>query len=280
MTWSVREVWAHYGHVVALAGVSLDLIPGSTQAVIGGDGAGKSTLLKVIAGLHLGERGTVDLPPRERVGYVPSGGGTFDDLTVDENMEFVAEAYRIVDWRGRADGLLDRADIGRFSERLAGTLSGGERRKLAACMALLPEPDLLVLDEVTTGVDPVSRMELWRLFSHAAADGAAVLAATTYLDEAERADSALLLHEGRALASGPPGEIVASSPGSVADLGAPTDRATAWRAGRRWRQWSPRPAVPGQARTLEDAAIVLELIATGAITPTDPAGTGGTGGTG
>jgi ABC-2 type transport system ATP-binding protein len=158
--------------------------------------------------------------------------------------------------------LLTRAGIERWGERLAGRLSGGQRRKLAGAMALLPEPRLLVLDEVTTGVDPVSRMELWRLVAGAAATGTAVLAATTYLDEAERAKTVDLLHEGRVLASGDPSAIVAAAPGRVTDEETPIDRARAWRRGRRWRQWHPAEEAQVHDRpTLEDAAIVLELVA-------------------
>ena len=134
-------------------------------------------------------------------------------------------------------------------------------------MALLPEPELLVLDEVTTGVDPVSRMELWRLVAGAAADGAAVVAATTYLDEAERMETVLLLHEGRPLAAGSPASIIEGIPGVVRVVDRPTDPRTAWRSGRRWRQWTPTgtTSIP---LTLEDAAIVLELMEVA--DPTEP----------
>jgi ABC-2 type transport system ATP-binding protein len=261
MNWAVRDIHVQFAQRPALDGVSFDIEPGHVHAVIGGDGAGKSTLLKVLAGLDVGQTGSTRLPPPERIGFVPSSGGIFGDLTVDENIEFVANAYRLRDWRNRAVDLLDRAAIGQFGSRIAGRMSGGQRRKLAGCMALLPQPELLVLDEVTTGVDPVSRMELWRLVATAAGNGAAVVAATTYLDEAERMQHVLLLHEGRALASGTPAAIVAGIRGTVEDLDYPTRPDTAWRAGRRWRQWSPSPV--GDRRpvtlTLEDAAIVLEL---------------------
>ena len=165
------------------------------------------------------------------------------------------------DWRPRADELLDRAALAPFADRVAGQLSGGQRRKLAGVMALLPRPDLLVLDEVTTGVDPVSRMELWRLVAGAAADGAAVVAATSYLDEAERAESVLLLHDGRVLAAGPPASITATVPGSITDFATPGIRRSRWRHGARWRQWDPKRSPRPDRVTLEDAAIVVELTA-------------------
>jgi ABC-2 type transport system ATP-binding protein len=262
MSWSIDDVTVAFGAHVALHGVALTIEPGRVHAVIGGDGAGKSTLLRVLAGLVVSRSGTHDLPPRRHVGFVPAAGGVFGDLSVDENIEFVADAHRLADWRERAEMLLDSAGLTSFGDRLAGRLSGGQRRKLAGSMALLPQPGLLLLDEVTTGVDPVSRMELWRLIASAAAAGTAVVAATTYLDEAERAGSVLLLDQGHVLASGDPRSIVAGIPGSVSEGDRPTDRSTAWRRGRRWRQWDPvGQAGNGHDTTLEDAAIVYELAA-------------------
>lgn len=264
MTWGTTDLSVRFGDVVALSGVSLSLEPGVIHAVIGGDGAGKSTLLRVLAGLGLDHQGDVRLPEQHRIGYVPSDGGVFGDLTVDENMAFVAAAYGLESWQRRADHLLERADIAGAGTRLAGRLSGGQRRKLAGSMALLPEPRLLVLDEVTTGVDPVSRMELWRMIAGAAASGTAIVAATTYLDEAERAAHVALFHSGRLLAAGPPSELIASIPGVVTDEAAPTDRACAWRHGRRWHQWHPHGTTSPYQPSLEDAAIVFELAERGA----------------
>ena len=260
MSWSVHDVSVTFGDTAALSGVSLGIAPGALQSVIGGDGAGKSTLLKVLARLDIGQTGTAVLPPAKRISYVPADGGVFGDLTIDENIEFVARAYRLRNWSGAARTLLERADLPHFGDRLAGHLSGGQRRKLAGCMALLPEPELLILDEVTTGVDPVSRLELWRLMTAAAADGAAVVAATTYLDEAERTSAVTLLHEGRVLAAGTPASIIASVPGAVEERDTPADAAIAWRKGRRWRQWEPESR-GGRVLTLEDAAIIFELMA-------------------
>lgn len=262
MTWSVADVTVRFGERVALSGVDLTVAPGQIHAVIGGDGAGKSTLLRVLAGLDLGQTGLMRLPAEGRIGYVPSKGGVVADLTVDENVEFVADAYRLRDWRPRGDALLERAALRPFGDRLGRQLSGGQRRKLDGSLALLAQPDLLVLDEVTTGVDPVSRMELWRLVAGAAASGSAVVASTTYLEEAERAETVTLLHEGRRLASGAPRAIVEGIPGAVFDRAEPEDRDRAWRRGVRWRQWDPTadPAM-GIEPTLEDAAIVRELMA-------------------
>lgn len=264
MSWGVSALTVRLGGSVVLDGIDLDLQPGRVHAVVGGDGAGKSTLLRVIAGLALDHDGVVVLPPAERIGYVPAAGGIFGDLTVDENLEFTAQVYRVPDWRDRAGNLKNRAGLERFGDHLAGRLSGGQARKLAGSMAMLHEPELLILDEVTTGVDPVSRMDLWHLVASAAASGAAVLAASTYLDEAERSESVLLLHRGRVLGSGTPDEIISQIPGSVEECDSPTDVSRAWRRGRTWRQWNPGAAPdPIHHATLEDAAIVLEMLATG-----------------
>lgn len=264
MTWSVADVTVRFGDRTALSGVDLSVERGQVHAVIGGDGAGKSTLLRVLAGLDLGQTGRMDLPAEGRIGYVPSHGGVFGDLTVEENLEFVADAYRLAHWRSRGQVLLERAGLGSFADRLGRQLSGGQRRKLAGSLALLAQPDLLVLDEATTGVDPVSRMELWRLIAAAAAAGAGVVASTTYLDEAERAAAVTLLHDGRRLASGTPQAIVDGIPGAVFDCARPEDRTRAWRRGARWRQWDPEAdRSTGIEPTLEDAAIVRELVAGG-----------------
>jgi ABC-2 type transport system ATP-binding protein len=264
MSWGVSDLTVRFGHKVALDGVTLELEPGTVHVVVGGDGAGKTTLLRVFAGIGLDHDGVLRLPGPGRTGYVPPQGGVFADLTVEENMEFIADAYRLTDWKARAGTLLERSAIADFGDRLAGHLSGGQRRKLAGSMALLPQPDLLVLDEVTTGVDPVSRMDLWRLIAGAAAGGAAVLVATSYLDEAERAGEVLLLHDGAPLAAGSPEEVRAAMKGSVSDVTVPDDPNVAWRHGRRWRQWHP----DGPHRldtTLEDVAIVAELQAVGGV---------------
>ncbi len=262
MSWGTRSLTVRFGSTTALDRVDVTVEAGRVHAVIGGDGSGKSTLLRVLAGVGVPYEGHVSRPPLGQVGFVSTSGGTFPDLTVAENMEFMADAYRLRDWRDRATDLLERAGIGAFPDRLAGQLSGGQRRKLAGTMALLPQPRLLVLDEVTTGVDPLSRMELWRMVSGAAAAGTAVVAATTYLDDAERAETVVLLHRGRVIASGSPEAIIEGTPGGVTDADAPDDPERAWRHGARWRQWHPEAAPADDVEvSLEEAAIVAELAA-------------------
>ncbi len=209
MSWGLWKVRVQVDGRTAIADVTLEVRPGTVVAVVGGDGAGKTTTLKVASGLLAPDAGTVRHPPRERIGVTLEVPGVYRDLTVDENVRFTADAYRMAhaDRDRRARELLQRADLAEARQRLVANLSGGMRQKLAVVLALLHEPDLLVLDEPTTGVDPVSRAELWRLIGHAASEGAAVVMATSYLDEAERAAEVLVLIDGRPLLQGPPEEL-------------------------------------------------------------------------
>ncbi len=193
-----------YGDVVALEDVSVTVAPGQVTAVVGGDGAGKTSLLRCLAGAIRPDAGEVRSPGALRIGYLPASSGTYPDLTVAENLAFRATAYRMPAGAAaeRAAELTERAGLSAARDRLAGQLSGGMRQKLGVIAALLHRPDLLILDEPSTGVDPVSRSGLWSLIASAAADGAAVILATTYLDDAQRASTVLVLDAGRSLAAG------------------------------------------------------------------------------
>jgi ABC-2 type transport system ATP-binding protein len=261
MSWGVEDLGVTFGRTAALDGVTLELPAGQVTAVVGGDGAGKTTLLRVLAHLVHPTRGTVRLPEREQMGYLPARAGGFRDLTVAENLEFVISVGRVPGAEPRAADLLERTGLVPFRDRLARDLSGGMRQKLGVVMALVREPALLVLDEPTTGIDPVSRSDLWRLIALAAARGAAVVLSSAYLDEAERAAWVLVLHEGRPLLAGPPYRVVASLPGSVVEVDTPVDRGRAWRRAARWREWRPAGDPAGVAPGLEDVVIVAALAA-------------------
>ena len=260
MTWGVTDLSVSFGTRRALERVTLTVQPGGVTAVVGGDGAGKSTLLGVLAGLPIPHAGIVERPPAARLGYVPGSSGVFPDLTVTENVEFIAAAFRVEDRGARSAGLLNRTGLAPFADRLAGTLSGGQRQKLALVMGLLHSPDLLILDEPTTGLDPVSRVEIWRMIGAASVAGAAVVISTSYLDEAERAARILVLHEGRAVLSGTAVEVTGSVPGTVVESDHPGDPARSWRRGAGWREWKPEGSQAGAvAPDLEDAVIVATL---------------------
>jgi ABC-2 type transport system ATP-binding protein len=234
-------------------------------AVIGADGAGKTTLLRALVGAVRPVSGHVRRPGKRRIGYVSAGPGVYTDLTTGENLAFAARAYGV---RGRAarariDDLLERTGLADARGRLAGNLSGGMRQKLALACAVVHEPELLVLDEPTTGVDPVSRAELWRLIVGLAAAGTAIVMATTYVDEAERAAWVLVLLRGRPLAVGTPEAIVAAIPGELYGAERAVESPNAWRRGAAWRIWSPDGSGPPDAELLqpdlEDALVIAQL---------------------
>jgi ABC-2 type transport system ATP-binding protein len=264
--WGTERVSVRYGRRLALDQVTFRARPGQVSAVVGGDGAGRSTLLRCLGGALAPSSGTVRRPPQRDIGYLPASSGTYPDLTVAENLAFRAAAYQLpaAAAAGRSATFLARAGLAAARHRLAGQLSGGMRQKLGVIAAMLTRPALLVLDEPTTGVDPVSRADLWSLIARAAADGAAVVVATSYLDEAERAAAVLVLDAGSQLAVGTPDQIVAAMPGQlrVSDTVPPDDdRPRAWRRAGRWRVWDPAGTASGQPvrPDLQDAVTVAIL---------------------
>ena len=267
MTYAVRSAVVRFGDTLALEDVTLLVEPGSVVAVVGGDGAGKTTLLRSLVGEVPLERGQVDAPSPMAIGYLPATSGSWPALTVAQNMDFVGGIYGLSGdaLASRREELLDRAALQQSAGQLAAQLSGGMRRKLGFCMAMLHNPALLVLDEPSTGIDPVSRVDLWRLVSEAAAAGAAVVMSTTYLDEAERAASLLALDGGRMLASGTLQEVLDSFDGAIARTPTPHRPAWAWRRGRDYHEYWPRAAnVPFDAVVvtpdLEDVVISLSML--------------------
>lgn len=202
------------GHATrALEGVSLSVRPGGITALVGPDGAGKTTLLRIAAGLLTPDEGTcrlfgaADTAGRDRVGYMPQKFGLYEDLTVRENLDLYAD-LRGLENSLRAEryaALLAMTGLERFTSRLAGRLSGGMKQKLGLICTLVRPPDLLLLDEPTVGVDPLSRRELWDIVAALTAESAmAVLVSTAYLDEAARCDEVLMLYAGKTLAKGSP----------------------------------------------------------------------------
>lgn len=261
-SFEATDVTVVVGGSVALDTVSIDVGAGEIVAVVGGDGAGKTTLARVLAGLIESGGGTVTFPAGATVGYQPEGSGVWPDLTVAENLAFVASAFRLPRRHAaaRMEELIDAIGLDEAVDRLGSRLSGGMRQKLGVAMALVPGPDLLVLDEPTTGVDPVSRFDLWRLVSEAAAEGAAVVMTTTYLDEAERASRILALDDGRMLARGSLESIVTSLPGVVYTAADAADAAVRWRRGAAWRAWG-ETAPHGATTITPDLGDVLTALA-------------------
>jgi ABC-2 type transport system ATP-binding protein len=265
VTYAVRSATVRFGPAVALDDVTVEVPGGSVVAVVGGDGAGKSTLLRALAGEVSLDAGTVEAPPRQHLGYLPASSGSWAALTVTQNMDFVAGIYGLAgaELAARRAELLDRAALTPAAGRLAAQLSGGMRRKLGFVMAIVHRPALLILDEPTTGIDPVSRIDLWRLVSEAAASGAAVLMSTTYLDEAERAGHLVVLDRGRVLVQGPYDRVRADFAGVVTRASQPVRAEWAWRRGRILHEYWPGADPPAGATAvepdLEDIVIALSL---------------------
>ena len=221
----VRRVFrAGKRQVVALDGLSAEAARGAVTGLIGPDGAGKTTLMRLIAGLLRLDAGRIEalgvdvardpLAVQARIGYMPQRFGLYEDLSVQQNLDLYADLQGVpaAERPARYAELLHMTALGPFTGRRAGRLSGGMKQKLGLACTLLRTPELLLLDEPTVGVDPVSRRELWQIIDHLTRDShATVLFSTAYLDEAERCDMVLLLHEGRLVNYGPPGDFTARS---------------------------------------------------------------------
>ena len=233
---SLTGLSRRFGDNVAVDGLTLDVRPGELFGIVGPDGAGKTTTLRMLAGV---------LPPSEGDGFIhgvdvagdPEGVkpfiaymsqqfGLYTDLTVRENIHFYADLYRVpkTERPARLERLLAFSSLGPFQDRLAGNLSGGMKQKLSLCCALIHHPKVLLLDEPTFGVDPISRRDLWLILHEMVEEGVTVVVSTSYLDEAERCDRVALLHEGKVLAMDSPQQLLHLLPGEVVDVVGPNPR--------------------------------------------------------
>jgi len=242
------------GEIVhALDGVSLEVEHGTLTALVGPDGAGKTTLIRLAAGLMTADGGElrilgVDVAAdpqqvQDRIGYMPQKFGLYEDLSVQENLDLYADLHGVTaeERRERYPRLMEMTALGPFMQRLAGRLSGGMKQKLGLACTLVRAPELLLLDEPTVGVDPLSRRELWNIIRQLVNDqGLTVLLSTSYLDEAERCDRVVVIHQGKVLAQGHPGEVTGLAAGRVFLAEPPT--------GRKAREF--------QARLLDHPAVI------------------------
>jgi drug efflux transport system ATP-binding protein len=214
----VKDLRRHYGNVEAVRGISFEVAEGEIYGMIGPDGAGKTTTFQILAGVMEASGGSVNIfgkPAREmraQAGYLTQTFSLYPDLSVAENINYIGDLRQVPrqEIASRAQQYLRMFDMERFTKRLAGQLSGGMKQKLALVCALVPQPRVLLLDEPTTGVDPVSRREFWDALAHLSADGLTILVATPYLDEAERCNRVALTYEGRIHHEGTPAELRAS----------------------------------------------------------------------
>jgi ABC-2 type transport system ATP-binding protein len=223
-----------YGIVKALDAVSFDVAQGEMFGVIGPDGAGKTTAIRLACGLLRPDGGKILVrghdPVRQHraithtVGYLSQRFSLYGDLTIDENIAFFAEIHGVRRYHAARDRLLAMTQLTAFRGRRADRLSGGMKQKLALACTLVHEPDVLLLDEPTTGVDPVSRREFWKLLSEFLSGGLTIVMTTPYLDEAERCARVALLHEGRLLAIDHPAALQATLDGRLVEVVADAPR--------------------------------------------------------
>ncbi len=224
----VEGLTRRYGDLVAVRDVAFHVNRGEMFGLIGPDGAGKTTTLRVILGLlesHAGTVRTCGLDPwkqgaelSHKIGYLSQRFSLYGDLSVDENVSFFADIHGVRGWKTRRDELLEMLRMTPFRERLADRLSGGMKQKLALACTLIHTPELLVLDEPTTGVDPVSRRDFWKILARLQREGLTLLLTTPYLDEAERCQRVALMDHGQLLTINTPDALRAEAAGVVIEL--------------------------------------------------------------
>lgn len=230
------SVSKNFGQLAAVSQVSISVKPGEIFGLVGPDGAGKTTAMRMLASVMRPDSGNIQIdgvdviadPERTKrhVSYMPQRFGLYEDLTVDENIRFFADLFEIPGkvWRERSARLLAASGMTPFGKRLAGQLSGGMKQKLGLTCALVHAPRVLLLDEPTTGVDPVSRREFWQILYSLRAEGVAMVISTAYLDEAERCDRLALLHEGRMMYCDTPQKLKHEMPGAIIHIAADDPR--------------------------------------------------------
>lgn len=226
----VRGLTKKFDELVAVDELSFEVAAGELIGLVGPDGAGKTTTLRMLAGVLRPSSGDALLDGRSvahdpegvkhRIAYMSQRFGLYADLTVQENLNFYADLYRVPrrERSARLHRLFEFSNLGPFRDRLAGNLSGGMKQKLGLSCALIHQPEILLLDEPTFGVDPVSRRELWIIVHEMVAEGVTAVVSTAYLDEAERFDRVVLLHRGRILALDSPERLQRSLAGQLLEV--------------------------------------------------------------
>jgi len=221
-------VTKRFGETEAVRGVSYAVNPGEMFGLIGPDGAGKTTTIRLLCGLLRPDGGQIRVLGKDpvknhhaittQIGYFSQKFSLYGDLTIDENIAFFAEIHGVSRYRDRRNRLLGMMQLTPFRSRLADRLSGGMKQKLALACTLVHEPKIILLDEPTTGVDPVSRREFWRLLSEFLSQGITIFMATPYLDEAERCARVALMSDGRILALDEPTALRAGFPDDIIEV--------------------------------------------------------------
>ena len=225
-----------FGNVAAVDGLSFTVDHGEIFGLVGPDGAGKTATMRMLAGVMKPDDGSIVVDSvnvvanpesvKQHISYMPQRFGLYEDLTVDENIRFYADLFEIPphEREQRAERLLAASGMTRFRTRLAGQLSGGMKQKLGLTCALVHTPQILLLDEPTTGVDPVSRRDFWRILYGLREEGVTIIISTAYLDEAERCNRLALLHRGRVLYCDAPAALKRRMPGALVVITSPDGR--------------------------------------------------------
>ena len=225
-----------FGSVAAVDELSFTVSHGEIFGLVGPDGAGKTATMRMLAGVMQPDGGSIVIDGvdvvakpeavKQHISYMPQRFGLYEDLTVDENIRFYADLFEISarEREERARRLLEASGMSQFRSRLAGQLSGGMKQKLGLTCALVHTPQILLLDEPTTGVDPVSRRDFWRILYGLREEGVTIVISTAYLDEAERCNRLALLHGGRVLYCDTPAALKQRMPGALIVIASPDGR--------------------------------------------------------
>jgi ABC-2 type transport system ATP-binding protein len=215
----------------AVDDISFNVKQNEVFGIVGPDGAGKTTLIRMLCGLVLPDSGTADIigfdllkqnsSIKDRIGYLSQKFSLYADLTIDENIEFFAELHGVKQYKERRNELLEFTRLTKFRHFLAGKLSGGMKQKLALACTLIHKPDIIFLDEPTTGVDPVSRRDFWKILSALHSDGVTIVISTPYMDEAERFSTIAMINGGKLLMSESPKQIKSSMKKTILEITSP-----------------------------------------------------------
>lgn len=224
----VRSVTKTFDEIVAVNDLSLSVNRGEMLALVGPDGSGKTTTIRMICGIVKPTSGAISVlgfdvqkqkdEVKKRIGYLSQKFSLYGDLTIDENIEFFAEINGVYDYSARRDELLEFTRLTKFRDRLAEKLSGGMKQKLALACTLIHTPDIILLDEPTTGVDPVSRRDFWKVLSTLLKTGITIVMTTPYLDEAERCSRVALMDNGKILMTDSPENMKKVMNGEIVEI--------------------------------------------------------------
>ncbi len=226
----VKNITKRFGDITAVDDLSFSVQKGEIFGIVGPDGAGKSTLLRMMSGILFPNGGVVEIDGvdirknlyniKENLAYMPQRFGLYEDLTVEENIIFFGRLFGVTqkEINQRIPALYEFSRLEPFKERLAGKLSGGMKQKLGLACSLIHSPDLILLDEPTNGVDPVSRREFWKILYTLLADGVTIVVSTAYLDEAERCNRVAMMNNGKFLRNGKPSDIKKSMGGLMFEI--------------------------------------------------------------